>query len=160
MKSLISYLEQRPEAMHFLLPTDLDRTLRDLFTQPDILLPHPMRIYPADETQEPILGFPVAESALMKDLDTKLDRWLAEETLFQVTRATDAKEKAQIAFNVYIGNLMKAAENALMSNLLSDYHAIFWLAHSFDLARHFGGLPRRISTIDVQAGRTLGDTLK
>ena len=160
MKSLVSYLAQRPEAVTFLLPMDLDRSLRELFTQPEMLLPQPMKIYPADETQAPILGFPVAESPVMKDLETKLDRWLADETLFQVTRATDVKEKAQAAFNLYVGSLMKAAENALMSNLLSDYHAVFWLAHSFDLARHFSGLPRRISAVDTHAGRTLGDSLK
>jgi len=160
MKTLVAYLAQRPESATFLLPADVERTLRDLFTQPEMLLPHPLKIYPADETQQPMLGFPVSESPLLKELDTKLDRWLAEETTFQVTRATDAKEKAQLAFTVYIGGLMKAAENALMSNLLSDYHAVFWLAHSFDLARQFGGLPRRISSVDMQAGRTLGDTLK
>jgi len=160
MKALVSYLAQRPELATFLLPMDFERTLRELFTQPEILLPHPLKIYPADETQQPSLGFPVSESLLLKDLETKLDRWLAEETTFQVTRATDAKEKAQLAFNVYIGSLMKAAENALMSNLLSDYHAVFWLAHSLDLARHFGGLPRRIGAADSQVGRSLGDTLK
>jgi len=160
MKPLSSYLAQRPDSATFLLPGDMERTLRELFNQPEMVLPQPLKIYPADETQQPILGFPVAESPLLKDLETKLDRWLAEETTFQVTRATDAKEKAQVAFNLYIGSLMKAAENALMSNLLNDYHAVFWFAHSFDLARHFGALPRRISAVDVQAGRTLGDTLK
>jgi len=160
MKSLVAYLNQRPESATFLLPTDLERSLQELFAQPQSVLPQPMKIYPADETQQPILGFPVAESPLLKDLEAKLDRWLTEETTFQVTRATDAKEKAQLAFGVYISSLMKAAENALMSNLLSDYHAVFWLAHSIDLARHFSGLPRRVSAADTQVGRSLGDTLK
>lgn len=160
MKTLVAYLAQRPETSTFLLPTDMERTLADLFPQPALVLPHPLKIFPADETQQPVLGYPVAESSLLKDLEMKLDRWLTEETAFHVTRATDAKEKAQVAFSVYIGSLMKAAENALMSNLLSDYHAVFWLAHSFDLARHFAALPRRISAADTQIGRTLGDTLK
>jgi hypothetical protein len=55
---------------------------------------------------------------------------------------------------------MKVAENALVSNVLTDYHAVFWLAHSMDLARHFSNIPRRVSAVDVQAGRALGDTLK
>jgi hypothetical protein len=55
---------------------------------------------------------------------------------------------------------MKVAENALVSNVLTDYHAVFWLAHSMDLARHFASIPRRISAIDAQTGRALGDTLK
>ena len=160
MKTLVSYLAQRPDSSTFFLPQDLERALSELFPQPELMLPKPLKIYPADETQQPILGFPVSESPILKDLETRLDRWLTEEVTFQVTRATDAKDKAAAAFNIYIGNLMKAAENALMSNLLSDYHAIFWLAHSFDLARHFGALPRRVSAADTQVGRSLGDTLK
>ncbi|HJQ40183.1 MAG TPA: hypothetical protein VKB93_23820 [Thermoanaerobaculia bacterium] len=160
MKSLVTYLQQRPDAATFLLPLDLERGLRELFAQPELLLPQPLRIYPADETQQPSFGYPVSETLLLKDLEMKLDRWLGEETAFQVTRATDAKDKAATAFNIYVGSLMKAAENAMMSNLLSDYHAIFWLAHSFDLARHFSGLPRRVSAADTQVGRSLGDTLK
>ncbi len=160
MKTLVSYFAQRSDAATFFLPTDFERALRELFGQPETVLPQPYKIYPADETQQPLLGFPVAESAVMKDLETKLDRWLAEETAAHITRETSAKEKGQLAFNIYIGSLMKAAENALMSNLLSDYHAVFWLAHSLDLARHFGNLPRRIGAIDAQAARTIGDTLK
>ena len=106
------------------------------------------------------LGFPVAESHLMKDLDAKLERWLVEEITAQISRETPAKEKAQLALNVYTGSLMKAAENALMSNLLSDYHAVFGLAHSFDVARHFASLPRRIGVVDSQTARTGGDALK
>ncbi|HYI13352.1 MAG TPA: hypothetical protein VEK57_30170 [Thermoanaerobaculia bacterium] len=159
MNTLIAYLASRPDAATFLLPHDMERTLRELFVRADGLLPKPYKIFPADETQQPFLGFPVAESTVLKELDTKLDRWLGEETAVQVNRAA-SKEKAQAAFSAYVGQLMKLAENALMSNVLTDYHAVFWLAHSFDLSRHFSNIPRRISAIDVQAGRALGDTLK
>lgn len=158
-RALVQYLAQRPDASTFLLPADVDRALGELFGQPDRLLPQPYKIFPADEAQPPILGFAVAESPVMKELDQKLERWLAEETQWQVNRA-EPKDKAQAAFSAYIGSLMKAAENALMSNLLSDYHAIFWLTHSLDLARHFSQIPRRIGIHDSQAGRALGDTLK
>ncbi len=159
MKSLVSYLAQRPETATFLLPADMDRTLDELFARHDGLLPEPYKIFPADETQPPILGFPVLEAAVMKELEIRLDRWLAEETAWQVNRA-GTKEKAATAFASYITHLMKAAENALMSNVLSDYHAVFWLAHSFDLARQFASIPRRISALDSQAGRAIGDSLK
>ncbi len=159
MKNLVSYLAQRPDASTFLLQTDMERTLRELFNRPEDLLPQPYKIFPADETLQPFLGFPVAETPLMKELEAKLERWLTEECAWQINRAS-SKDKAQQTFVSYIGNLMKAAENALMSNLLSDYHAIFWLAHSFDLARHFSSIPRRISALDTQTGRALGDTLK
>lgn len=159
MNSLISYLASRPDAATFLLPNDLERALRELFPQPDVLLPKPYKIFPADETQPPALGFPVAEALVLKELETKLDRWLTEETACQVNRAA-SKEKSQAAMGAYVAQLLKVAENALVSNVLTDYHAVFWLAHSMDLARHFANIPRRISALDVQAGRALGDTLK
>ncbi len=158
-RALVQYLAQRPDAATFLLPVDVDRALGELFGQPERLLPQPYKIFPADETQPPVLGFAVAESPVLKELEQKLERWLSEETQWQVNRA-GPKDKAQAAFSTYIGQLMKVAENALMSNLLSDYHAVFWLAHSLDLARHFSQIPRRISAHDSQAGRALGDSLK
>lgn len=159
MKSLISYLATRPDATTFLLPNDLERSLRELFPRAEGLLPQPYKIFPADETQPPTLGFPVAEALVMKELDTKFDRWLTEETACQVNRAA-SKEKSQAAMGAYVTQLMKVAENALVSNVLTDYHAVFWLAHSMDLARHFANIPRRISALDSQTGRALGDTLK
>lgn len=155
---LVTYLTQRSDA--FLLPADLGRTLEELFLRPESLLPQPYKIFPADETQSPILGFPVAESTLLKELDGKLDRWLTEEIAFQITRTNPAKDKAQTAFTAYVSQLMRVVENAMLSNLLNDYHAVFWLAHSIDLARHFSSIPRRVSAVDVQAGRTQGDALK
>jgi len=156
---LSAYFAQRSDVATFLLPQELGKTLSDLFPRVEVL-PQPYKIFPVDETQHPALGFPVAESAVMKDLDAKLDRWLTEEIPWQVNRAAAAKEKAQLALQNYLGQLMKIAENALMSNVLSDYHAVFWLAHSFDLARQFSSIPRRISAMDTQAGRALGDSLK
>jgi hypothetical protein len=158
-RTLVAYFAQRTDAATFLLPQELGKTLTDLFPRVDAL-PQPYKIFPVDETHLPSLGFPVAESAVMKELDAKLDRWLTEEIPWQINRAPAAKEKTQLAFANYVSQLMKVAENALMSNVLSDYHAVFWLAHSFDVARHFAAIPRRISAIDMQAGRALGDTLK
>lgn len=157
---IVPYLAQRPDAATFLLPADYGRMLAELFPKLELVLPQPYKIFPADETLPPSLGFPVGDAPVMKELEQKLDRWLGEEVLWQVSRAAPAKEKAQIAFNTYITQLMRVAENAMMSNLLADYHAIFWLTHSFDLARHFSGIPRRVSTIDAASGRAIGDTLK
>ena len=157
---LVTYLTQRPETSTFLLPLDLGRTVDDLFPRAEVLLPQPYSIFPADETQSAGLGFPLAETAIMKDLETKLDRWLGEEVQWQVGRQAAAREKSQISFGLYLGQLLKIAENAVMSNLLNDYHAVFWLAHSFDLARHFSTIPRRVSALDTNIGRTQGDQLK
>ncbi|HEX8171902.1 MAG TPA: hypothetical protein VF824_15305 [Thermoanaerobaculia bacterium] len=160
MQSLVSYFAQRADAATFLLTHDMERTLRELFTRPESLLPAPAKIFPADETQPPLLGFAVGESPVMRDLAEKLERWLADEIAWQVNRAAELKERAQLAFATYINALMKTAENALLSNLVADYHGVFWLAHSIDLSKQFCAIPRRVSAIDTQAGRALGDTLK
>src|SRR5688500_8710415 len=122
-KALVRYLSQRSDSGAFLLPTDLERTLDELFFQAVSLLPEPYAIYPADETQPALLGFPVAESHAMKELELKADRWLTEEVHWQINRQPDSKEKAQSSFATYSSHLMRMAENAMMSNLLSDYHA-------------------------------------
>jgi hypothetical protein len=158
-QSLVSYLAQRPDAATFLIPSTVERALIELFGKPERLLPKPFQIYPADETHAPVLGFPVFDAPVLKELEAKLDRWIAEEIVWQVNRA-ESKDKAQAALQAYVAQLLKVAENALMSNLLNDYHAVFWLTHSIDLARHFSTIPRRVSAHDTQAGRALGDTLK
>ena len=159
-KAVLAYLTQRADTSTFLVPSELSKTLEELFGRSKHLLPQPYKIFPVDETQPPSLGFPLAESSVMKELDTKLDKWLHEEVWWQVSRQSQAKEKAQFTFNLYQSHLLRVAENALMSNLLNDYHAVFWLAHSFDLARQFSTIPRRISAIDAQTGRTQGDAVK
>src|SRR5436190_886913 len=157
---LIDYLSARADASAFILPFDYAKTIEDLFPHSVDLLPEPYKIFPEDETQQWVLGFPLAETAVVKELDTKLDRWITDEVAWQVTRNPNAKEKAQISQTAYLGPLLKVAENAMMSNLLNDYHAVFWLAHSFDVARHMSSIPRRVSTIEAQAGRTQGDAVK
>jgi hypothetical protein len=157
---LVTYLESRPDTGTFLLGSELGRTVEEIFPRAEMLLPKPYKIFPADETQAPAFGFPVADAPVMRELDAKLDRWLADEVAWQVGRQQPAKEKAQLANSVYMTQLMRLAENALMSNLLSDYHAVFWLAHSFDLSRQFSSIPRRVSTLDTQTGRKQGDAFK
>jgi hypothetical protein len=158
--TLETYLGSRPDTATFLLSTELGRTLEEIFPRAETLLPKPYKIFPADETQSPTLGFPIADAPVLRELEAKLDRWLAEEVAWQAGRQQAAKEKAQLACSAYMTQLMRLAENALMSNLLSDYHAVFWLAHSFDLSRQFSSIPRRVSSFDTQTGRTQGDAFK
>lgn len=158
MSALVEYLMQRPEALGLIAATDLDRTVVDLFGKENSL-PHPYKIFFNDEAQPPILGFPVHETAALVDLDARLDRWLNEETRWQMNRDLP-KERVQQAFASYLNSVTKLAENAIVSNLLADYHAVFWLAHSIDVARQFAALPRRVSAIDMQVGRSQGDQLK
>src|SRR2546421_4304611 len=157
---LVSSPPSRPETATFLVPSELQRVVEELFPRADALLPRPYKIYPADETQPPVLGFPLADTPVMRDLDARLDRWLADEVVWQIGRQAATKEKAQLSLGNYMSALMRAAENALVSNLLNDYHAVFWLAHSFDLARQFSSVPRRVAALGTQAARAQGDALK
>jgi len=159
-KVLVTYLAQRTDASTFLLAEDLPRTIEEIFPRAEMILPDPYNIHPLDETQAPSLGFPVFDSPVMRDLDARLDRWLTDEIVWQVRRQDSAREKAQISFGAYLTQLMKVAENALLSNLLNDYHAVFWLAHSLDLSRQFASIPRRVSALDSQIGRLQGDAMK
>ena len=82
--NLISYLATRPEAATFLLPAEARRSVEEIFPRGEALLPQPYKIFPADETQPPLLGFPLADTAVMRDLDARLDRWLGDEVIWQL----------------------------------------------------------------------------
>src|SRR5687768_3427772 len=140
-ETLATYLTQRPEGCIFLLSSDIHRSLTDLFVKSDWLLPKPYKIFYADEAQLPALGFPVAQTPALTELDSRIDKWLIEEVRWQLNR-NHPKEKVQLAFTAYMSQLIKVAENAMLSNLLADYHGVFWLAHSFDVAKNFAAIPR------------------
>jgi len=159
MDPLVAYLNERSDALGMLKLTDTERLLKELFERPEWLLPHPYKIFFADELQAPTLGFPVCESASLRDLESKLDRWIGEEIAWSVNRGY-SREKVQQAFSSYVTQTVKLAENALLSNLLSDYHAIFWLVHSAHLSKQFSMLPRRVSSVDTNTGRQQGDAIK
>jgi hypothetical protein len=160
LSTLLTYLAGRPDSATFFVPSEVTRVVDEIFPRAEWLLPEPYRIFPADETQPPTLGFPVMETTVIRELDARLDRWLADEIAWHISREQTHREKMQASFTAYLNALIKTAENALLSNLLSDYHAIFWLAHSADVAKHFAALPRRISQLDANTGRTQGDALK
>ena len=78
---------------------------------------------------------------------------------WQVSRDSSKKQVDQ-ALAAYLGHLAQVAENAMLSNLLADYHAIFWLTHSLQLARHFAAVKKSIVTLDTQIARSRGDQLR
>lgn len=156
---LSAYFLQRPENAPFLLAADLDRSLTALFEKPDWLLPRPYKIFFEDEATPPVLGYPVLHADVIREIDQRLDRWLAEECRAQL-KEEGARDRARQAFSLYVSGVMKIVENAMLSNLLADYHGVFWLAHSCDLARHLQGIAKRLTTIDVQAARTQADAIR
>lgn len=157
--TLSAFLAQRPESSAFVLRPQAEALLREFFPTTYALLPRPYKIFFADEGQAPLLGFPAADSPILTELDSKLDRWISEE----VARHLDAshpKEKVQLALSAYVSHVMRLAENAMSSNLLADYHGVFWLIHTQQTAKHFCGIPRKIGLADTQLARTHGDKLK
>ena len=156
---LSSYLQQRPEAASLLCTVDIPSTLRVLFPDYDRLFPRPYKISFADETLAPVTGFPVRDASVLHELDEKLGQWITLETAWQVSRDSSKKQVDQ-ALSAYLGHLAQVAENAMLSNLLADYHAIFWLTHSLQLARHFAAVKKSIVTMDTQIARSRGDQLR
>lgn len=159
MSVLVPFLLQRPEAFAFLHPADLDRTLEELFDRPDWFLPRPYKIFFADEMRPHILGFPVSDSPVLRELEARLERWIGDEIAWSLDRGYQ-RDKVQTTFTSYMQHAAKLAENALLSNLLADYHAVFWLAHSLHLSRHFAMIPRKVTALDPQLGRTQGEAIK
>lgn len=157
--TLVRYLLDRPETATFLLPQGIGGTLAEIFDRPEWLLPRPYKIFFADENVAPVLGFPLLDSPVLHELETKLDRWIGEETGSHIDGRA-SKDKAQQAFSAYVSQVVRVAENALLSNLMSDYHAVFWLAHSLEVSRHFSNIPRRMGSIDTLIARTQGDATK
>lgn len=159
-ETLITFLAQRADAGGFFLGNDLPRFLHDLFPRPEWILPRPYKIFFAEEALPPSLGFAVADSEALRDLDGRLDRWLQEEVLWNVRRNEQNKDRLLTAFTSYFSQAIRLAENAMLSSLLSDYHAVFWLAHSNDLCKHFSNMSKRISAVDPAAARSQSDTIR
>ncbi|HUF16734.1 MAG TPA: hypothetical protein VMS12_01680 [Thermoanaerobaculia bacterium] len=158
-EALAHYLAQRPESSGLLSPVDLPRALAELFDDGTGILPEPYKIFFVDESLPPALGFPVRDSSVLRELDVKLEQWMTLEVQWQLSRDSSKKAVDQ-ALSAYLAHLVRVTENAMLSNLLADYHAIFWLAHSLQLSRHFSSLKKKIIALDTEAGRNRGDQLR
>jgi len=156
---LSAYFLQRPENAPFLLTADLERSLSTLFEKPDWILPRPYKIFFEDESTPPVLGHPVLYAEVIREIDQRIDRWISEEIRAQL-KEEGARERARQAFGAYVSGVMKVVENAMLSNLLADYHGVFWLAHSGDLAKHFQSIPKKLGVIDTQAARSQSDAVR
>jgi hypothetical protein len=159
MDPLLPYLTQRSEAGALLSSADLQRSLDDLFGELLPSLPRPYKIFFVDENLPPFLGFPVKDSPVLRELEERLQSWIDLEGAWQISRDS-SKKAADQALAAYLSSLTRVAENAMMSNLLADYHAIFWLVHSLQLSRHFSRLKRSILSVDTHTGRSKVDQVR
>lgn len=153
--NLIAFLRQKLDLFPFERDLDLERFLIENLDEPS-MLPIPAKLFLVDEVRPEGYGFPVAKSISFEELEAKLDKWLEQEIAARIgAKARDAE-----ALDAYRAKVVKLAQNALHSSILADYHAVFWLVHSSQVARLFTALPRRIMAATPQLSRDQADTMK
>ncbi len=154
---LVSYLEVRADSYGMTPREQVIRTVESSRRLRD-LLPNPYQIFGLDETQAPSQGFPIAVSPVIAQVEEHLAHWIARE-IESVAGVAGAKEAAREVFRNYSRYVLKIVENAMLSNFLADYHAVFWLVHSEQLAKHFGSIPSKLGDLGVALGRDKGASI-
>lgn len=161
LPSLASLARALRGPLSFLVPEaeEIYRLMPDLLQ----VIPMPQRIYLADETATPIVGYPVLASSEMKALREALTGYLKAEEEAQVqqveTSAVDAPT-LQAAWERYRVLLTRATENVTTSSYGRHHADLFWLHHSYDVARLLKESPRRITRLNLNLGKEQGGALK
>src|SRR5436853_179807 len=99
--AIIEYLSARPDSATFLTPLHYAQTLEGLFPRSESVLPQPYKIFPADETQPAVLGFPLTETPLIKGLYAKWTletRELMTQLAAKAASMLDGEEQRALAF--------------------------------------------------------------
>jgi hypothetical protein len=156
--NLIQFLEQKRDVFAFSRSIDAERFLIDTFGDAVGILPVPAKIFLVDELQPHSYGFAVMHSSALEDVDTRLGTWIEHELAARAN--TLPKQKADESLKTYIAAVIRLAQNAIHSSILADYHAVFWLVHSQQAARHFTNLPRKALSTSGNFGREQADILK
>lgn len=145
----------------FLLPEPAE--ISSLLPGVESALPTPQRIFLGDEEATPFRGFPVLASRSYRRLTAALGAYLEQEELAQAAaslrRGFDPAPYAA-AWESYRELLARALENVTLSSHGRRFPAIFWLAHSYDIALHLKDTPKRVRRIDLTIGREQGDAIK
>jgi hypothetical protein len=137
---LIQFLRGRQELFPFRHDAGLRACLDEILGAGGALLPVPAKIFRLDETEPDCYGFPVARSQALDELGTRLSRWL------DLHAAGDAPSAAAEPLDTYIHYLAKIARNAAEASVLADYHTVFWLVHTQQVARLFNIFARDART--------------
>jgi hypothetical protein len=153
---LVSFLDQTSDKYDL---TPKDQILRTIALSPmQELLPRPYKIFGLDETQAPSSGFPISRSDAVRQVEERLELWIARE-IDSILGNDGAREQALEEFRSYSRYLLKIVENAMLSNFLADYHGIFWLVHSEQLARHFATIPEALANRSSGFSATKGSAM-
>jgi len=134
-ENLVHFFRQRTDVFPLMRDIDLIRFLTDAVDDPSATLPVPAKIFLLDEIQPHGFGFPISKAPALDDLGAKLQKWMEDEIGSRAAKG--AKERAEGSLKSYRASLLKLARNALHSSILADYHAVFWLVHSQQVARAF-----------------------
>jgi len=159
--STTSLLQILPGPFNFLRldPEEVRRLLPDYAKT----LPLPRQIFFEDESATPARGFPLLQSPRMEEIKNALRTYLAAEEGVQLAilsrEAYDRKQYAA-AWERYRALFTRASENAVTSSYGRQYPAIFWLAHSLDVARFLKETPKRVLRLNLEMGRRHGEPIR
>jgi hypothetical protein len=159
-ENLISFLQQRFDLFPYRKRIDMERFLQETYGETATLLPVPSKIFLLDEVAPHSFGFPVMRSRALDDLDARLAKWLERELRARSSQGEDSHSKLDESFRSYVSYAVSIAGNAIQSSILADYHGVFWLVHSQQVARQFAALPRAAMSSDPRLTREQADALK
>jgi hypothetical protein len=138
-ENLLRFLRQRSDVFPFRRELDLRHFVADTIGRAVALFPVPAKIFLLDELEPKGYGFPLIKTPAVDELETRMQRWLDEETFARgapTVRTTDS-------LNAYREQVLKLSRNAYDSSVLADYHSAFWLLHTQQTARLFTAFVRR-----------------
>ncbi|HET7435771.1 MAG TPA: hypothetical protein VFN10_13765 [Thermoanaerobaculia bacterium] len=155
--NLVQYFKQRKEIFPHQRNLDLVRFLSESVAVE--ALPVPAKIFLVDELKPHSYGFPLSRTPALDELEEKARKWLAEEIALRGGNSPGASRSETLLY-AYREQLIKLARNALQSSILADYHAVFWLLHTQQLARIFTAFPRQALTDAPKISRDEAEKLK
>ena len=137
-ENLIRYLRQRQDAFPFRRELDLRHFLTDAVGAAAAVVPTPAKIFLLDEIEPKGYGFPITKSPALDDLESRLRRWCREELVARGAQSVRSND----LLAAYRDQVVRMARNARESSVLANYHAVFWLLHSQQVAHVFNGFVR------------------
>lgn len=137
--NLVHYFRRRSDVFPLSNDNDVRQLLAVVGERVVGALPLPAKIFLVDELQPHAYGFPLTRTQAVDTLETMAVKWIAEE----ISARGKPGGRAADLLVIYRDHLAPICRNALQSSILADYHAVFWLLHSQQMAHLFTALPRQ-----------------
>ncbi len=158
-KTVIDHLVRGTFSFLLSVPEEIRRAV----PQAEEVLPCPQVIFPENEAESPLRGFPVLRSrtldALEKTLEVYLDAECDAQFAYHLRQGFDSRAYAE-KWESYRARLTQVMENVTVSRHGGNYAAIFWLYHSSAVVGHLQAIPRHLRRQDLTLGREHGDEVK